>query len=230
MSSKGMQMKSLYAVHRWLGLLALGQVSIWFLTGLVMSSLPIGQVRGDETRAPPSTPPIDWKRVVMPSTDAVSGAEEVSLRMLDGAPVYEVRGKETRLLDAASGLVVEVDAPRAGRIAQADQRGPPPVVAIERIEAPTVEYREKPVPAWAVHLADEASTTVYIDARSGRVSARRNNSWRVFDFVWGLHIMDWRERKDFNTLLLSGFAAAALAMAVSGGAIWVFRALRRRRL
>lgn len=222
-------MKNLYTVHRWLGLLALGQVSIWFFTGLVMSSLPIGHVRGDETRAPPSTAPIDWERVVMPSSDAVSGAEEVSLRMLDGDPVYEVRGKETRLLDASSGRGVEVDAARAGRIAQADQRGPPSVVAIERLEAPTVEYREKPVPAWAVHLADDASTTVYVDARNGRVSARRNNSWRVFDFVWGLHIMDWRERKDFNTVLLSGFAAAALAMAVSGRAIWVFRVLRRRK-
>jgi len=222
-------MKNLYTVHRWLGLLALGQVSIWFFTGLVMSSLPIAQVRGDETRATLSIPPIDWERVVMPSGDTVSGAEEVSLRMLDGVPVYEVRGKETRLLDASSGRVVEVDAARAGRIAQADQRGPPSVVAIERLETPTVEYREKPVPAWAVHLADDASTIVYVDARNGRVSARRNNSWRAFDFVWGLHIMDWRERKDFNTFLLSGFAAAALAMAASGGAIWVFRALRRRK-
>lgn len=222
-------MRAITAVHRWLGLVALGQVFLWFLSGLVMSTLPIGQVRGDETRAPMEPAPIAWDRVVMPSREAVNGEEEVTLRMLEGRPVYEVRGKLARLLDATTGLPVEVTAALAGRLAQADQRGAPSVIAVERLDAPTVEYREKPVPAWAVRLADDASTTVYIDARSGRVSARRNNAWRIFDFVWGLHIMDWRARSDFNSLLLSVSAVVALAMAISGGAIWALRVLRRRR-
>lgn len=222
-------MRRLYAVHRWLGLLALGQVFIWFLSGLIMSSLPIGEVRGDDTRATTAVATVAWEHVVIPPTEAVSGAEEVSLRMLDGVPVYEIHGRTPRLLDATTGQPVEVTAALAGRLAQADQRGAPSVVGVERLDAPTVEYREKPVPAWAVHLADDAATTIYVDALSGRIAARRNNAWRVFDFVWGLHIMDWRERKDFNTLLLSAFSVAALAMAVSGGAIWVFRVLRGRR-
>lgn len=222
-------MKSLYAVHRWLGLLALGQVTIWFFSGLVMSSLPIEKVRGDETRAPGAPAPIDWERVLPPPRGALTGAEEVVLRTFDGIPVYEVRGAEPRLLDANTGAEVFVDASRASRIARADQRDAPSIAQVERVDEPSVEYREKPVPAWAVHFADQANTVVYVDARNGRITARRNNAWRAFDFVWGLHIMDWRERKDFNTLLLSAFAVAALAMAISGAAIWVFRVARRRR-
>lgn len=222
-------MKRLYGMHRWLALLAVGQVSIWFLTGLVMSLLPIDHVHGDDTRAAPQRRALSWERIRPLPEDARFGAEEVTLRMLDGRPTWEVRGAQVALFDAESGQRIEVDAAIAARVARSDQKGEPAVERVERLDKTTLEYREKPVPAWAVHLNDGSQTTVYVDGRTGRVTARRNDAWRLFDVLWGLHIMDYTERKDFNTFWLSAAAALALSVSVSGALIWVFRARRQMR-
>lgn len=219
----------LYGVHRWVGLLVVGQVSIWFFTGLVMSRLNIDHVHGDDTRAAPQRRSLDWSRVRPLPDEARSGAEEVVLRVLDGLPIYEVRGPEVALFSAESGQRIQVDEALATRLAQRDQKGEPAVERLERLDQSTLEYREKPVPAWAVHLADADRTTIYVDLRTARVTARRNDSWRLFDVLWGLHIMDYSERKNFSTFWLSAAAALALSVSLSGAAIWLTRARRYRR-
>lgn len=222
-------MNRLYGVHRWLALLAVGQVSIWFVTGLVMSLLPIDTVHGDDTRADPQHRALDWQRVRPLPDEARVGAVEVTLRVFDGRPTWEVRGTQVALFDAESGQRIEVDAAVATRTAQSDQKAEPALEHVERLDKTTLEYREKPVPAWAVHLADASHTTVYVDSRTGRITARRNDAWRLFDVLWGLHIMDWTERTDFNTFWLSAAAGLALSVSVSGAIIWFFRARRYRR-
>ena len=58
--------------------------------------------------------------------------------------------------------------------------------------------------------------------------ARRNDWWRLFDFVWMLHIMDYETRDDFNHPLLIATAATALLFVVSG-LFMLFFAFRPRR-
>ena len=43
-----------------------------------------------------------------------------------------------------------------------------------------------------------------VDAGSGEVTAVRHDRWRLFDWFWMLHIMDYDERSDFSTPLLTG--------------------------
>ena len=43
--------------------------------------------------------------------------------------------------------------------------------------------------------------------------------WRVFDFVWMLHIMDYDERDDFNHPLLLITAGTALLFVFTG--LWM---------
>ena len=94
---------------------------------------------------------------------------------------------------------------------------------------PPIEYRDHALPAWRVRLGDEAGTVVWVDARTAQITARRNDLWRWYDFLWSLHIMDWRERESFHhPLLIIAAALAAIAVA-SGTTLWIVRLARRLR-
>ena len=88
------------------------------------------------------------------------------------------------------------------------------------------------MPAWRVDFA-EAGRSLYVAADTGAVTARRSTLWRAYDFLWALHIMDWRSHEDFNTPLLIGATALALAMSIAGIVLLPsrlgFTAWRRRR-
>ena len=57
---------------------------------------------------------------------------------------------------------------------------------------------------------------VYVDAISGQVVAIRTDQWRLWDLMWGLHIMDWEARDDFNHWLLKVFSVLALFSSITG--------------
>lgn len=110
--------------------------------------------------------------------------------------------------------------------ARRDQPASPAVREARRLEAAPVELRGKPLPAWRIELDDAAHTVVYVDATSGEVTARRSDLWRAYDFLWSLHIMDYRERESFNHLLIRGASVLAVLTVFSGVVLWVLRARR----
>ena len=60
------------------------------------------------------------------------------------------------------------------------------------------------------------STSLYFNADNGEFITVRSNIWRVFDFFWMLHIMDYDEREDFNNPLLISFAASSVFFSFTG--------------
>jgi hypothetical protein len=54
---------------------------------------------------------------------------------------------------------------------------------------------------------------------TGELVSRRHELWRIFDFVWMLHIMDYETRDNVNNWLLRPFTWGALLMALSG--VWL---------
>jgi uncharacterized iron-regulated membrane protein len=227
-----------YAVHRWLGLVLGLQLVLWCLGGLIFATHDLAWVRGEAGRAPEVAAAVDLARVRVAPAAAVAQAgpgmavEEIVLRPFLGRPVYEIRHRDgTALVDAESGaLLSPVDRDTAIAVALADRAGRPEVRAATRIERdPPSEYRAGALPAWQIALADGEDTHVYVAASSGRITARRNDAWRRFDFFWMLHTMDYRGRDDFNHPLLIGAAAASLIALGSGFALWWIRARRRLR-
>jgi uncharacterized iron-regulated membrane protein len=143
-----------------------------------------------------------------------------------------VRGSSLlRLVDATTGdLRSPIDRGTAEAVARADQRGEPRIVSSELItHDPATEYRDQPLPAWRISFDDGAGTRLYVDATNGAVRARRNDTWRLYDFFWMLHTMDYRGRDDFHHPILTAFALLAGCLVVSGFALWGFRLMRRRR-
>ncbi len=74
-------------------------------------------------------------------------------------------------------------------------------------------------------------TTVYVAARLGTVQKFRNEKWRVFDFLWMLHTMDYSTRDNFGNLLLRAFSGFGLLTILSGFALYYLtsRTIRRMR-
>ena len=105
-------------------------------------------------------------------------------------------------------------------------------VRVERVTANSPEYRAA-LPAWRVDFDDGANRSVYVAADTGIVLARRSTLWRVYDFLWALHIMDWRDHEDFNSPLLIAATALGLVVIVTGVVMFPSRlgytAWRRRR-
>lgn len=221
--------RRLYAIHRWLALAAMAQLAVWTATGLFFAVVPIESVRGETSTRETEPAPIDvttlgvWPR-------SLQGAREVTLRVVDGRPLWAATVGQRRLLvDARTGQPTEITREAAERIARADQSGSPVARSVTRIETAPTEYRGKPVPSWCVALDDGAGTRIYVDALSGKVTARRNDLWRVYDFMWSLHIMDYGERESFNHPWLVAFAALGVLTVLSGTVVWALRVIRRAR-
>jgi uncharacterized iron-regulated membrane protein len=112
--------------------------------------------------------------------------------------------------------------------------GPGEVRLVEWIEqvAPDAEIRGRAPPFWKVSFSEPESLNLYLDPWTGEILARRTTRWRVFDFLWMLHIMDFETRDDFNHPLLQAASLLGLIIALSGIALWALTTTlfgRRRR-
>jgi uncharacterized iron-regulated membrane protein len=143
-------------------------------------------------------------------------------------PVYRCKVGDSRArFDAHTGNEIAVDEAEAIAVARRDQPGAPLARSVVRIEHDAdVEYRGKPLPAWRVTLADDGGTVVYVDALTAEVTARRNHVWRIYDFLWSLHIMDYREHETFKHPLLIVAASLGVLTVLSGAVLWGVRSVR----
>ncbi len=91
------------------------------------------------------------------------------------------------------------------------------------------EYRENPLPAYAVTFNHPTSTTVYVAAELGTVQKFRNDKWRVFDFLWMLHTMDYKGRDNLGNVLLRAFSIFGLITIFSGFALYFVSSKRLRK-
>ncbi len=223
-------------VHKWLSLIIGIQLLLWFASGALMSFLPIDKVRGEHI--------IDRDRVdAIPTGVAMLApdrllakadgpVESMTWRMLDGNAVAEVAtAKGVTLFDGATGrLLPPLDAALATKIARdAWKTAPFTVSNTTRVTQESPEYRAA-LPAWRVEFADPDRTSVFVAAESGRITAVRTDTWRLYDFFWSLHIMDWKNHENFNTPWLLAFAVGGLVLGIAGTILLFMRwPLRRRR-
>lgn len=210
-------------LHRWLGLLIAAQLLLWVIGGLVMSVLRLEEVRGEDRAAQKAAVPLAADASLLAPAQVLAthdGAPVTGLTLvvLDSRPVYRLKaGAESLLVDARTGARLS-PLPRefAEALGRADYTGFGALAGIDWVDTPELEFRGRPLPLWRVRFADERNTALYVSPATGEIVARRNDLWRMFDFVWMLHIMDYQGREDFNHPLLIGTAASALLFLVTG--------------
>lgn len=219
--------------HKWLAVIIGVQVLLWVASGLFFAAYPIERVRSEHRIAEHNYPALDMATLASPadiaSLLAAAPASLVYERDAAGRAVVVAQMAEGRpvLIDAAARRVLSpLDEAGARVIAQAYVARPPAVREARLVNAETPEYRGA-LPAWRLAFADAEGLVVYVAADTGRVTARRSDLWRLYDALWALHIMDWRDHENFNTGLLIASAFAALVAIVSGFVLLPYRLLPR---
>lgn len=225
--------RAFYFAHRWIGLAVAVQLLAWSLGGLMFSLLDIDDVHGDLDRAPQPTVSALARDVVTVerALAAAPAATKATLHERRGRLVWQLDAPDAApvLVDARdASTLARIDADEAKRLALADVSGARGAIEATLFEKdPPLEYREKPLPAWRVVVDHDKDIHVYLHAWTGEITARRNAKWRVFDFFWMLHVMDYSKREDFQHPLLTFFAVLAVLASASGLVLWGTR-LRRR--
>ena len=222
--------------HKWLALFIGAQLLIWFASGALMSFLPIDKVRGEHLvdREAVAMIPSGTRFVDPAQFTAAAGApvEAINWHVMGARTVAEVKtAKGIKLFDAATGASLPpVDATMATAIANAAWKAAiKPVSKASRVSAEGPEYRG-PLPAWRIAYANPDATSVFVAADTGRITAVRTGTWRLYDFFWSLHIMDWKNHEDFNTWWLLAFAVGGLLFGLAGTVLLFMRwPIRRKR-
>lgn len=222
-------------IHRYLGLLIGFQFLMWTMGGLYFSWSDLDEIHGDHQRKPPPLLRTDFRlvspQVVLDNLSQKNPRMAVSsLQVIDllGQPVYQIiyqeqadtkTAKQIQLADALTGkLRNQLSEKEAISIAQNSFNGQAAVEKVEFLKAVDThhEYRESPLPAYAVSFTHPSRTTVYVAAKLGTVQKFRNTKWRYFDFLWMLHTMDYSSRDNFGNLLLRAFSVMGLFTILSG--------------
>ena len=226
-------------IHKWLALLMAIQILFWFASGLFFAAVPIERVRSEHVKAEAVAAPVPFglaaDGLLRLGSAGVTG-ERIEIRVLLNRPVALITPREgrPRLYDLATGRPASpIPMNVAARIAEADHAGEARAVRIARVTENSTEYRGA-LPAWRVEFDGGANRALYVAADTGVVTARRSTLWRVYDFLWSLHIMDWRDHEDFNSPLLIVATALGLIVVIAGIVMFPSRLgltawLRRRR-
>ncbi|MDP9414395.1 MAG: PepSY domain-containing protein [Pseudomonadota bacterium] len=206
-------------IHKWIGLVIGLQFVIWSLSGAMMAWLDMDEVAGGASRpaaAAPALPaPSAWP-ILRRQLDDIP-LTGVIVRPLLGRHVFEVTTPVGAMLfDAATGRRVRVDAALARSIAAAAYAGNGDVIAVRKIPELTLAVREHQLPIWRIDFADEEISSYYVSASTGQLLERRNDSWRLWDFFWMLHNMDYVNRTSFNHPLIITVAFAMIWLAITG--------------
>ncbi|MHA6287155.1 PepSY domain-containing protein [Maricaulis sp. CAU 1757] len=224
-------------VHKWIALAVGIQIVLWVMGGVVMSVLPLDKVRGEHNVAEPAVVSLDAARV-LPLADALDRADfaaplrSARLETWLDRPVWRVvsGGGLPVMIDAETGARLSpVDREGAVAAARADYAGSDDIASVEYLDAAPREAGGGG-PTWRVTMDDGEETRLYVSPDTGLVAARRNASWRFFDFFWMLHIMDYEERENFNNPLLITASLLALTTVLAGFLLLILRMQRLVRM
>lgn len=225
--------------HRYLGIVLGVQFLMWTIGGLYFSWSNIDEIHGDfqKKNAPliSSDIPLVSPSIMIDNIKKAHALDSiVSFHLIEilGKPYYQARSFSsednngshgmhaiTYLADAHTGTLREpLTKDEAVEIATLRFNGEPKIKSVEYLTTTNKhhEYRESPLPAYAVTFEYPLETTVYVASELGTVQKFRNSKWRVFDFLYMMHTMDYESRDNFNNLLLRIFSLFGVITVLSG--------------
>ncbi|SFE85097.1 hypothetical protein SAMN05518672_11136 [Chitinophaga sp. CF118] len=244
--------------HRYLGLILGIQFLLWTIGGLYFSWSNMDEVHGDFQKKPEpllsAGLPLVSPSVALDSIKKTAGIDSISsiqLIQILGKPYYQIRSKgvagngmshehsghhQVYLVDATTSRIrPALSRQEAVEVAMARFNGNPKIASVEYLTATGGhhEYRESALPAYAVTFEHPTATTVYVATELGTVQKFRNNKWRIFDFLWMLHTMDYQSRDNIGNIMLRAFSIFGLFTVMSGfllyavSARWLKRGKKR---
>ena len=196
--------KFLRSLHRYLSIFIAIQLLLWTVSGIYFAFNKIELIRGEQYRLPTNVEYRIFDRL----------GQQVIASNKDGNIVYRTY-PEGNLLEKLS---VE-----EAKLIASIKTSLEPVSAILLTESlPGSEYRGRSLPIYQITTTSKDDTNIYLDPLSGDVLAIRSDSWRMWDFLWSLHILDYDQRDNINNFLLRIFSILALVSSISGILLFFF--------
>ena len=196
--------KFIRSLHRYLSIFIAIQLLLWTVSGIYFAFNKIELIRGEQYRLPTNVEYRIFDRL----------GQQVIASNKDGNIVYRTY-PEGNLLEKLS---VE-----EAKLIASIKTSLEPVSAILLTESlPGSEYRGRSLPIYQITTTSKDDTNIYLDPLSGDVLAIRSDSWRMWDFLWSLHIMDYDQRDNINNFLFRIFSILALVSSISGILLFFF--------
>jgi len=233
-------------IHRYFGVIIGIQLLFWTLGGIFFTWSNLDQIHGDMNRNPEKLisdlehwqNPSDIFAEISKSNSVDSIISFQTINFLD-EPFYQLRffnngQQKTSLIKAKTGIIrLPLSEEEAVQLANAVFTPKSEIEKIDYLVEGMVnkhhEYRNQPLPAYAIRFAHNSKTTVYVSTEYGQVLKLRNSNWRIFDFLWMVHTMDYQSRDHIGNTLLRIFSVLGLITILTGFVLyfktskWIFR-------
>lgn len=230
--------RTLTRVHKWAGLVLGIQIILWFSSGLFMSFFNIDKVHGDHV-AEGQAWPLEMEQIAplslahdlyvkdqkntlcRPEQETLCNIKPLkSIKLLSaiGTPVWEFNTGKTKAYYSGNPVKkwAGLSEDRITDMALTYYKGDAQITKTVLFTEIVPKDFRKDIPIWQVSFDDKSRTRLYISPIDGKLVNVRTRLWRTFDFMWMLHIMDYKERDNINLWWLKLAAFAGLLFALSG--------------
>jgi len=224
-------MKWVRKIHKWVSVVVGIQFLLWLLSGIYFNLM-------DHTKASGRTyfsqnvqiTNIDKNRLLEPKDVLTKFKPSISIGpiYLLAEPYYLLTHKkglyqhfenDYSLVDAYSGVLIEIDEPFATKLAKQSYNGPSEVRSITLLQPPLEDIPKQKNTTWQVNFVNDINTSVYIEAGSGRLVGHSDDNKRFADIFFMLHFMDYGNEGSFNSIQIILFAFITLWLSLTG-MIW----------
>ena len=200
--------------HKYLSFFISLQLLLWTISGIYFAFNKIENVRGEQYRLDlPNTLDLQVINFSIPDAMNVSIKKRlsdtiVSASTSSGMRYYDLDGLPITHLTPDQALQI---------VAESTTLLP---IRVEQVNYPEKgsEYRGRTLPIYRVITTNDAGSEIntYVNIYSGNIEAIRSSHWRIWDLMWGFHIMDWVERDNIDNILLKVFSILALISSITG--------------
>ena len=183
--------------HRYLSIFVSIQLLLWTLSGIYFAYNKIELVRGEQYRLPKDIEYRIFDRLGLSIIETIE----------NGKKSYETYPERKPIKPLTTEQAINITR-------QKTSLNPTEALLIKNVDAGS-EYRGT-LPAYKVKTDSKDKINVYVGYMTGDITSIRSDSWRVWDLMWSLHIMDYKERDNINNILLKIFSVLALVSSISG--------------
>ena len=198
--------------HKYLSLVISIQLLLWTISGIYFAFNKIELVRGEQYLIEQNVSKLNLKEV-----ESSFSAKDVNfVRRLDEWIIKVEMDSGFSYTDLQGQNLDELNAEEVKEVVRQSTNLIP--LMAQRIDKPEIraEFRGRNLPIFKVATSTTDNINVYVDAFTGEVTAIRSDSWRIWDFLWGAHIIDYSERENINNFLIKILSILALISSLSG--------------
>ena len=184
-------------LHRYLSIFISIQLLLWTISGIYFAYNKIELVRGEQYRLPKNVEYRIFDRLGTSIIETIEYGEKSYKTYPEGNVIKPLTKEEAIKITAQKTTLNPLD------------------VSLVTELYPGAEYRGS-LPVYKVKTDTKDDINVYVGYMTGDIGSIRSDSWRIWDLMWSLHIMDYRERDNINNILLRILSILALVTSISG--------------